>query len=141
VVLRSAGGQRKAGGERGHIWLVGQRAVRQTLGAPQSEGGEGFGVVTGRVGDRLDRGYGGIGEELGGRVPAGRGAFGGLGGEDRGLVWLAGGERPPGQARQYPGRAGRKVYVPVVTACGVEQGPGPRQVTEAADPVAVRRPA
>ena len=78
MVLRSAGEQGEAGGERGHIWLVGQRAVRQPLGAPQSEGGEGLGVVTGRVGDRLDRGYGGTGEELGGRVPAGRGAFGGV---------------------------------------------------------------
>src|SRR5271169_7220213 len=120
MVLRSAGERRQAGGERGHIWLVGKRAVRRPLGAPQREGGEGFGVVTGRVGDRLDRGYGGVGEELGGRVPAGRGAFGGAGGEGGGLVRVAGGKRPPGQAREHPGRVGRKVEVPVVTARRVE---------------------
>ena len=113
MVLRSAGEQREAGGERGHIWLVGQRAIRQPLGAPQSEGGEGFGVVRGRVGDRLHRGYGGIGEELGGGVPAGRGAFGGVSGEDGGPVWVAGGERrrgiqsPPWSARR-PGPFGIK---------------------------------
>ena len=88
MVLRSADEQREAGGERGHIWLVGQRAVRQSLGAPQREGSERLGVLTGRAGDRVDRGYGGVGEKLGGRVPASRGAFGGVGGEDGGLVWV-----------------------------------------------------
>ena len=89
-------------------------------------------MVTGRASDRVDRGYGGVGEELGGRVAAGRGAFGGVGGEDGGLVWVApGGERPPGQGREHPGWPGLQVDVPVVTGCRVEQGPGPWQVTEA----------
>ena len=88
-------------------------------------------LVTGRVGDRLDRGHGRLGEELRGRVAAGRGAFGGVSGEDGSVRWVAGGERAPGQAREHTGLAGGKVDLTVVTARGVEQGPGPRQVTEA----------
>jgi hypothetical protein len=57
--------------------------------------------VAGRVGDRRDCGHGGIGEELRGRVPAGRGAFGGVSGEDGG--GMAGGERPLRQAREHTG--------------------------------------
>jgi hypothetical protein len=62
-------------------------SIRQPLGAPQGEGGEG------------------------------------------GLVWVAGGERPPGQAREHPGRAGRKVDVPV--ARRPRPGQGRRQPLKA----------
>src|SRR5450755_3601714 len=66
---RSVSGQRQAGCERGHIWLIGERAIRPPLGALLSERDEDLGVVAGRVGDRRDCGHGGIGEELRGRSP------------------------------------------------------------------------
>ena len=41
---RSVSGQRQAGRERGHIWLIGERAIRPPLGALLSERDEDFGV-------------------------------------------------------------------------------------------------
>jgi hypothetical protein len=43
---------------------------------------------------------------------------------------VAGGERPPRQAREHTGRADREIDVPVVASCRVEQRPRPRQITE-----------
>ena len=81
-------GQRQPGRERGHIWLIGQGAgaIRDPLGALLSERGEGAGVAASRLGGHLHRGDGRIGQELGCLVPAGRGAFDGVSGEDRSVA-------------------------------------------------------
>ena len=54
-----------------------------------------------------------------------------MGGEDGGVGWAAGGERPPCQASEHQGLAGGKIRRSVVILCPVEQRPRPRQVTEA----------
>ena len=67
MTLRSTTRKREAGRERGDIRLVGETgetAVRQILGALLSERDEGLDVVAGRIGECLDCGYGGIGEQL-----------------------------------------------------------------------------
>ena len=67
MTLRSTAAKREAGRERGDIRLVGETgetAVRQILGALLSERDESLGVGAGRLGERPDCGYGGIGEQL-----------------------------------------------------------------------------
>ena len=67
MTLRSTAAKREAGRERGDIRLVGETgetAVRQIPDALLSERDQGSGVGAGRVGERPDCGYGGIGEQL-----------------------------------------------------------------------------
>ena len=83
MTLRSTTRRREAGRERGDIGLVGETgeaAVRQIMGALLSERDEGLDVGAGRVGERPDCGYGGIGEQLYGRVPASGGGLACVGG-------------------------------------------------------------
>src|SRR5579859_968852 len=103
MTLRSAAAKREASRERGDIGPVGvtgETAVRQALGALLSERDEGLDVGAGRVGDRPDCGYGGIGEQLHGRVPASGGGLAGVAGKTHRLVSFACAERPPRQASE-----------------------------------------
>ena len=100
------------------------------MGALLSERDQGLDVVAGRIGERPDCGYGGIGEQLYCRVPAGGRGLGGVSGEYHRVVCFARAECPPRQASEHSGLAGRKVRVSVVAACQVEQRPRPRQVAK-----------
>ena len=126
----SMSGQRDAGRERGDIWLVGERVMHQALGSLPGQRHKGFDVVAGRRRDRLDCGHGGFGEDLRCRVTAGGPGLGGVSGEDRGIVYVVGGERPPRQSSKHTGLAGGKVHVSVVAERRVEQRPCPCQVTQ-----------
>jgi hypothetical protein len=131
LLVSGSGGERPQGSrERDHVWLVGERAMCRTCGSLSGEGDEAVGIMPRWVSHHSGRGKSGIGEELRFRVRDRPSGSDSVRSEDCSGIRLICAERPPGQCRQHPWVADRRVRLLVTGARGVEQRFCPGQITE-----------